>query len=100
MESPFKENTTIFEINLKLLYAVFLIAVGYWIWPSDIRWYAFYAMSLILYLAAAGLIFNAFRSMRRLQVSRNKLKEISARGNAPKNAHLATRNDLAARGMK
>lgn len=100
MESPFKENTTIAEINFKLAFAVFLIAMGYWIWPSDPRWYAFYAMAVILYLASAGLVFNALRLMRQLQISRKKWKEFEKRGNAPKNARLATKNDLAARGMK
>lgn len=89
-ESPFPESGTIWEINLKLLYSVFLIAVAFWIWPSDARWYAFYAMSVICCVAAAGLIFNALRAMRQLQIKRKKWNEIQARGKAPKQATLAS----------
>lgn len=99
-ESPFPESGTVLEINSKLLYSVFLMAIAIWIWPSDERWYAFYAMSVICWLAATALIFNALHSMRQLQIKRRKWNEIQARGKAPKQATLASVSAQNNGGMK
>ena len=100
MTPPFDTTGTVITINCHLLYAVLLVAVAYWIWPTDPRWYGFGLMSIVLYLAAGGLVFNALRSMWKLHALIKEWSTFQTRGKAPKNAKLASPKDLETRGMK
>lgn len=86
-------------INLYLGYAVFLAVAAYWIWPQDPRWWGFYGLAILLWCSAFGLVWNALRTMLKLKRARDNWIAIQSRGNAPKNATLASKNDLQNRGM-
>lgn len=98
-EPPYDHTGEIAKINFSLCYALVLVSTAVWIWPSDPRWYAFYGFSVILCLAAFGLVFNALRTMRRLQKTRKRWEEILEHGNAPKNATLLSKRDLQRKDM-
>ena len=93
-EPPYDHTGEIVKINASLCWAVALVFAAIWIWPSDPHWYAFYGLGVILCLAALGLVFNSLRTMRKLQKTRRKWREIQALGNSPKNARLVSKHDL------
>ncbi len=93
-QPPYDHTGEIIKINAFLCYALALVCTALWIWPSDPRWYAFYGLSVILCLAASGLVFDALRTMRKLKKEREAWARILALGNAPKNAKLMSKHDL------
>lgn len=97
---PFDNAETIVQINFQLGYAVALVVVSYWIWPTDPHWYAFAVMSIFCRLAAGGLVFKSLRQMWSLHKRRKQWREFQKRGKAPKNARLVADSDLHRKGMK
>ena len=91
---PYDHTGEIFKINASLCYALALVFAAIYIWPSDPRWYAFYGLSVILCLAAIGLVFGSLRKMRKLKKERDAWAKILALGNSPKNAMLLSKHDL------
>ena len=91
---PYDHTEETFRINAFLCYALALVCTAIWIWPSDPRWYAFYGFSVILCLAALGLVFGSLRTMRKLKKERDAWAIILALGNSPKNATLLSKHDL------
>lgn len=96
---PYDHTGETIKINLYLGYAVFLVAIAYWIWPSDPRWWGFYGLAILLCCSAFGLVLNALRSMIKLKKAVDKWKAIQSLGNAPKNAKMASKSDLQNKGM-
>ena len=99
MKPPYDHAGEIIKINASLCWAVFLVCAAIWIWPSDPHWYAFYGLSVVLCLAASGLVFNSLRTMLKLKKTRDRWNEIQKLGNAPKNARLASKHELQSGGM-
>lgn len=96
---PYDHSGETFKINLYLGYAALLVAAGIWIWPDDPWWWGFYFVSVVLCLAAFGLMVDALRTMRKLHKNRQRWNAIHSLGNAPKNAALASSDDLRKKGM-
>lgn len=99
-EQPFNNTRTIYEINFQLGYAVLLAVVGNLIWPSDPHWWAFGAMSIICWLVTGGLIFKSLRQMWEIRSNYKKWRAFQARGKAPKQAKLASKQAQQNGGMR
>ncbi|MBG6166771.1 hypothetical protein IWQ54_006470 [Labrenzia sp. EL_195] len=97
---PFDDRPLIIAINGQLGYAVVLAVVAYWIWPTDPRWYGFGLMSIMMGAAAAALILRSFGQMVKIHRRNQFWKLQKPRGNAPKNARLASDDDMRRGGMK
>lgn len=97
---PFDNTGMIVQINFQLGYAVILVAVSFWIWPTDPHFYAFAVMSIFCRFAAGGLVFKSLRQMWSIHKTAKKWREFQKRGKAPKNARLVSDRDLAGKGMK
>ena len=91
---PYDHTGEIIRINAFLCYALVLVLTAIWIWPSDPHWYAFYGFSVILCLAALGLVFSSMVTMRKLKKTRDRWAAIQKLGDAPKNAKLMSKHDL------
>lgn len=89
---------TVWQINLKLAYAVGLVSLGITITPSDPKWWAFHGLTYILYLSALMCVGDAIKGAVKLRKSERQKREIMAR-KAPHTAKLATNEDLKKRGM-
>ena len=99
MNKPFSETGIIVRINFKLLYAFILACSGYFIWPTDPRWWSLYLLSVLMIASAFGLLVESIREAIKLNIAKKRWAEIMARGNAPKNAKLASIDDLRKKGM-
>ncbi len=91
---PFRSSQgSIFLINVKLLYAVFLGFASYWCWPSSAKWWGFGIISIFAAAATVGLLIQALRDMIKLHARDKVLDEYMALGNKPKSSEIAT-NDI------
>ena len=93
-EPPYDHTGEIVKINAFLCYALALVFASIYVWPSNPHWYAFYGLSVILCLAAIGLVFNALRMMLKIKKERAAWVRILELGNAPTNAKLMSKHDL------
>lgn len=91
---------TIFKINAKLLYAVFLAAACYLIWPTNPKWWGFGLVSITAGLASIGLVIEAVRAMGQLFTRDKVVGEYMAQGNKPKSSDLASDDALKEAGMR
>ncbi len=98
-EPPYDHTGEIFQINASLCWATALVFTAYYVWPSNLRWYAFYGFSVILCLAALGLVFNSLRLMRKIGKERAAWIRILKLGNTPTNAKLMSKHDMQDEGM-
>lgn len=99
MKPPFNETGTILGVNFKLLHAVLLGAVSWWIWPSDPKWWGFGMIAILLGFASVAFVIEAIRSAFKLRAAKRRWEALQALGNAPKNARLARKHDLKHGGM-
>lgn len=99
LSPPHDDTGDIIKVNFTLAYAVFLMGAGVWVWPLDPHWWGLYGLSIILQLAAFGLVINALRTIITLNRNRKFRKAIEALGSAPKNAKLTSKNSLQDAGM-
>ena len=97
--APFNEAGTIFVINFKLLFAALTSTIGYWIWPSDPKWWGFGMIALILWMISLAMVVEVLRAAIKLRAAKKRWKALQALGNAPKNARLAEKHDLRNGGM-
>ena len=99
MKPPFNETGSIVMINAKLLYSCVLGFAAWWAWPDDPRWWGFYILSVLSGAGGAALAIEAIKSAFKLRAAKIRWELIQAMGNRPKNAKLADKADLQAKGM-
>ncbi|MGJ8527447.1 hypothetical protein [Maritalea sp.] len=87
------------QANIKIAYGMLLAGVGYLMWPSDVRWYAFYAFSVVMYLSALICVGQGIKMFHTVHHNDHLRKEILARGKQAHNAKIMDDNDLKNDGM-
>lgn len=97
---PFDDRPLIVAINSQLGYAAILAIVASWIWPTDPRWFGFGFMSIMMGAAAVALVLRSFGQMVKIHRRNREWKSYQKRGYAPKNARLASDEDMRRGNMK
>ena len=89
----------IVEINVKLLFAGLFGVIGYVMWPTNPKWWGLGFGSIVIEIAAVGLVIQAIRAMVGLYARDKALAEFRALGSAPKPSKLASSDALTKAGM-
>jgi len=92
-------GTTI-KINAKLLYAVTLGVAAYFIWPENPKYWGFGFLSIVMTLAAIGLIIEAIRAIAKLYARDKALEIYAAQGGKTKSSEMTADDDLDKAGMR
>jgi len=92
-------KSVIVEINAKIAYAIFLVVVAYFIWPTSMKWYGFGLLSIIAGMAGAALAFNALRQIGEIREFEDDQKEFLAQGKEVKSSTLLAEDFLTEKGV-
>ncbi len=99
--SPYQATLgTTIQINAKLLYAVILGVAAYFIWPTNPKYWGFGFLSIVMALAAIGLVIEAVRAMVKLYARDKALENYVAQGSKTKSSEMTTNDALEQAGMR
>ena len=92
-------KSVIIEINAKLCYAVFLVVVAYFIWPTSMKWYGFGVISIFAGVAGVALTFNALRQIAEIREFETEQEEFIEGGNEVKSSSLLAEDFMTEKGV-
>jgi len=98
--SPFEErksHTT--EINMHLFWAVVSIGYGWFLWPSDPKWYGFYIIGGLSFLGGGCCIIKAIKLMIKDHRQEKRVTAFGDKIKPQKDAQLASDQTLKNEGM-
>ncbi|PCJ82172.1 MAG: hypothetical protein COA52_20230 [Hyphomicrobiales bacterium] len=90
---------TIYQINIKLLFALTCALIAFYSWPSHPKYWGFGFISICMGLAAIGVAFDALRTMAKLYQRDKTLSKYMAQGNKPKSSKMASLDAMKKAGM-
>lgn len=87
-------------INVKLLMACGFGYAAWSLWPTSAQWWGLGVTSILLGFGAFGLVLNAVQLMARVYARERALREYLKLGPPPKDAKMASPDQLDQAGMR
>lgn len=81
------------QVNAKMVQALVAGGYGWLMWPSDMRCWAFYGLSILCAIVAVLLVYQAIELIFEIRRNERINREMLKRGSLPKSAKLLKSND-------